>query len=65
MHELSRLLDDELPDNELGTLLERLKQDADLRDQLSTLQLVRDGLAGLRSLDAGYSQRILAKVYAA
>jgi negative regulator of sigma E activity len=64
MHDLARLLDDDMPDTELGALLDRLKHDAGLRDQLSTQQLVSDSLAGLRSLDAGYSLRILAKVKA-
>ena len=30
--------------------------------KVSALQLIRDGLAGLRSLDAGYTLRILAAV---
>jgi len=62
MNEASRLLDGELTDAELTTLLKRLGQDAELRDEVSAQQLIRDGLAGLRALDAGYSQRILAEV---
>ena len=62
MNDASRLLDGELTDAELTTLLERLKQDTALRDEISAQQLVRDGLAGLRSLDAGYTLRILAAV---
>lgn len=62
MNDASRLLDGELTEAELTTLLERLKQDAALRDQVSEQQLIRDGLAGLRSLDAGYTLRILAAV---
>jgi negative regulator of sigma E activity len=62
MNDGSRLLDGELTDTELTTLLERLKHDAALRDEISTQQMIRDGLAGLRSLDAGYTLRILAAV---
>lgn len=62
MNDASRLLDGELTAAELTTLLERLKHDAVLRDEISTQQLIRDGLAGLRSLDAGYTLRILAVV---
>ena len=62
MNDASRLLDGDLTEAELTTLLERLKYDAALRDEISAQQLVRDGLAGLRSLDAGYTLRILAAV---
>lgn len=62
MNDASRLLDGELTEAELTTLLERLKHDAALREEVSAQQLVRDGLAGLRSLDAGYTLRILAAV---
>jgi negative regulator of sigma E activity len=62
MTDASRLLDGDLTETELTTLLERLKHDASLRDEVSSQQLVRDGLAGLRSLDAGYTLRILAAV---
>jgi negative regulator of sigma E activity len=60
MNDASRLLDGELTEAELTTLLERLKHDAALRDEISAQQLIRDGLAGLRSLDDGYTLRILA-----
>jgi negative regulator of sigma E activity len=60
MNDASRLLDGELTETELTALLERLKHDAALRDDISTQQLVRDGLSGHRSLDAGYTLRILA-----
>lgn len=60
MKEASRLLDGELTEAELTNMLERLKHDAALRDEITVQQLVRDGVAGLRSLDAGYSLRILA-----
>jgi negative regulator of sigma E activity len=62
MNDAARLLDGELTQAELTTLLERLKHDAVLRDELSAQQLIRDGLAGLRSLDDGYTLRILAAV---
>lgn len=60
MNEASRLLDGELTEAELTTLLERLKHDTALRDDISAQQLIRDGLTGLRSPDAGYTLRILA-----
>lgn len=62
MNDASRLPDGELTDSELTALLERLKHDAALRDEVSAQQLIRDGLAGLRALDAGYTLRILAAV---
>jgi negative regulator of sigma E activity len=62
MNDAARLLDGELTQAELTTLLERLKHDATLRDDISSQQLIRDGLAGLRSPDAGYTLRILAAV---
>ena len=60
MNEAARLLDGDLTDSELTALLERLKHDKTLRDEVSAQQLIRDSLAGHRALDAGYSQRILA-----
>ncbi len=62
MNDAARLLDGELTQADLTTLLERLKHDAALRDEISAQQLIRDGLAGLRSPDAGYTLRILAAV---
>ena len=62
MNEASRLLEGDLTDTELTTLLDRLKHDAALRDEVSAQQLVSDGLAGLRALDAGYTLRIIAKL---
>ncbi len=62
MNDATRLLDGDLTPTELTTLLERLKHDSALRDEVSAQQLIRDGLAGLRSLDAGYTLRILAAV---
>ena len=43
-------------------VLDRLKHDAALRDDVAAQQLIRDGLAGLRTLDAGYTLRILARL---
>jgi negative regulator of sigma E activity len=65
MNEASRLLDGELTDAELTTVLERLRHDAALRDEVTAQQLIRDGLGGLRSLDAGYSLRIVARLHQA
>jgi negative regulator of sigma E activity len=62
MHEASRLLDGDLSATELSTLLKRLEQDAALRDEVTTQQLIRDRLAGLRALDDGYTLRILARL---
>lgn len=62
MNDASRLLDGDLTAAELTMLLERLKHDAALRDDVATQQLIRDGLAGLRTPDDGYSLRILARL---
>ena len=62
MNDASRLLDGELTNSELTKLLELLKHDAALRDEVTLQQLVRDDLAGIRALDAGYTLRILAAV---
>ena len=62
MNEASRLQDGELTATELTTLLERLKHDAAFRDEVSAYQLIRDSLAGLRTLDDGYTLRILSRL---
>jgi negative regulator of sigma E activity len=62
MSEASRLLDGDLTATELTTVLERLKHDTAFRDEVAAQQLIRDGLAGLRSLDDGYTLRILARL---
>jgi negative regulator of sigma E activity len=62
MNEAPRLLDGDLTAAELTALLERLKHDSALRDEIAAQQLIRDGLAGLRTLDDGYSLRILARL---
>ena len=62
MNEASRLLDGDLTAAELTTVLDFLKHDAALRDKVAAQQLIRDGLAGLRTLDDGYTLRILARL---
>ena len=62
MDDASRLLDGDLTPDELSALLERLKHDAALRDEVSAQQLVRDAVAGYRALDDGYTLRILARL---
>jgi negative regulator of sigma E activity len=62
MNDAARLLDGELTATELTTMLDRLKHDAALRDDVAAQQLIRDGLAGLRTPDDGYSLRILARL---
>lgn len=62
MNDASRLLDGDLSAAELTTVLERLKHDAALRDEVAAQQLVRDAVAGMRCLDDGYTLRILARL---
>ena len=62
MNEASRLLDGDLTAAELSSLLDRLKHDGVLRDEIAAQQLIRDGLAGLRTPDDGYTLRILARL---
>lgn len=62
MNDAARLLDGDLTPEELTELVERLKHDAALRDEVTVQQLIRDGLDGLRSLDDGYTLRILARL---
>jgi negative regulator of sigma E activity len=62
MNDASRLLDGDLTEAELTILLDRLKHDASLRDDVSAQQLIRDRLAGHRALDAGYTLGILARL---
>ena len=45
-------------------MLQRLRREPVLRDALTTEQLARDAVAGVRALDRGYTQRILARVRA-
>ncbi len=60
MNDASRLLEGDLTDTELTVMLERLVHDTALRDEVSAQQLIQDGLAGHRALDAGYSLRVIA-----
>jgi negative regulator of sigma E activity len=62
MDDASRLLDGDLTPDELSALLERLKHDAALRDEVSAQQLVRDAVAGYRALDDGYTLRIIQRL---
>ena len=62
MNEASRLLDGDLTAAELSSLLDLLKHDAGLRYEIAAQQLIRDGLAGLRTHDDGYTLRILARL---
>jgi len=62
MDDASRLLDGELTRDELIALLDRLKYDAALRDEVSAQQLLRDAVAGLRVLDDGYTLRIIQRL---
>jgi hypothetical protein len=55
-------LDGDLSAGELDALLRRLPGDAALRDAITTGQLVRDAVAGVRALDDGYTLRILARL---
>lgn len=65
MNEAARLLDGELDVRELDEVLAKLRRDPELRDALTTEQLVRDAAAGVRALDRGYTLRILARLRAA
>lgn len=62
MNDAARLLDGDLTSEELTELLERLKHDAALRDEVTVQQLIRDAISGLRSPDDGYTLRILARL---
>jgi hypothetical protein len=63
---LSAFLDDELPPERVAELLARLAADApgsaDARERLTTLQLIKDALAGIETPDDGYTLRILARL---
>ncbi len=62
MNEASRLLDGDLTAAELTTVLERLKRDPALREEVAAQQLICDSLTGLRTLDNEYTLRILARL---
>jgi hypothetical protein len=59
---LSRFLDADLSADECHALLERLRGDADARDSLTIMQLVRDAVGGVPALDDGYTLRILKRL---
>lgn len=68
MHDdlLSDFLDDALPPDRVGELLASLTggsgESAALRDRMTTLQLVKDALAGIEAPDDGYTLRILQRL---
>lgn len=62
MNDALRLLNGDLTEEELTTLLERLKHDPALRDDVTTQQLIQDTISGTRTLDNGYTVRILARL---
>ena len=63
---LSAFLDDELPPDRVGALLDALREGApraaELRDRLTVMQLIKDAVAGVEAPDDGYSLRILARL---
>jgi hypothetical protein len=65
---LSSFLDDELPPARVGELLDALRADAPgagaTRDRLTTLQLIKDAVAGIEAPDDGFTLRILARLAA-
>jgi hypothetical protein len=65
---LSAFLDDELPPSRVVELLDSLRSDApqagETRDRLTTLQLIKDAVAGVEAPDNGFSLRILARLAA-
>ena len=64
--DLSAFLDDALPPEGVALLLARLAPDApgsgEARDRLTTLQLIKDAVAGIEAPDDGYTRRILARL---
>jgi hypothetical protein len=59
---LSRFLDADLSADECHALLEHLRGDADARESLTIMQLVRDAVGGVPALDDGYTLRILKRL---
>jgi hypothetical protein len=63
---LSAFLDDALPPEQVGALLQALRGDspqaAALRDRLTVMLLINDALAGIEAQDDGYTLRILARL---
>lgn len=65
---LSDFLDDELPPDRVGELIDALRREApdsaDRRDRLTTFQLIKDAVSGVEAPDDGYTLRILARIEA-
>lgn len=65
---LSAFLDDELPPERVAELLASLAPGApgaaDVRDRLTTMQLIKDAVAGVEVPDDGYTLRILRRLRA-
>ena len=59
---LSAMLDGELSPDELGLVLAKLRSAPDERDDVTTYQLIKDAIGGIRVLDDGYSARILQRL---
>jgi hypothetical protein len=62
MTDAERLLDGDLTPQDLERLLDRLRDDPTLRDEVTLRQLVRDAVTGVRALDDGYTLRILERL---
>ena len=63
---LSAFLDDELPPERVAELLSSLEPGApgaaDARDRLTTMQLIKDAVAGIEAPDDGFTLRILRRL---
>jgi hypothetical protein len=61
-------LDDALPPGRVDALLDAVRgpsvQAAGRRDELATLQLIKDAIAGIEAPDDGFTLRILARLEA-
>jgi hypothetical protein len=66
--DLSAFLDDELPPERVGALLDAVREGApgaaEARDRLTLTQLVKDAVAGLEAPDDGFTLRILERLRA-
>ena len=61
---ISAMRDGEVTPDELGSTLASLRDGQDDRDDVTAYQLIKDAVAGHRTLDDGYSVRILARLRA-
>ena len=59
---ISDLLDDEMAAGDFDRAYDALLGDTDLRDRLTTFQLIGDSLRGRTVPDDGYTLRILARL---